>query len=198
MRKMRVWEVSFAKRPKTGERFIITKEDVMEKEKLARLVAQLAMQADVPEVVKEELKDLAGEPLQKEEVLELLGLKEEEKYEGIPEQLKKELEERDAKILALQIDTLKKDLAPTLGDKVDLGVRLWQQGDESLFKDVMDYIKTLKKTVDSLGSPKGEDEPPEGAVIEQELEKLMKEGLSRGDALVELAKRRPELIENWR
>jgi len=196
-RKLRVWEVSFAKRPKNKEMFIL-KEDNMDKERLGRLVAQLAMQADVPEVVKEELKDLAGEPLQKDEVLDILGLKAESPYEGIPEELKKELEERDKRIFQLELETFRKELEPRVGEDAALLVELKKDGvEDGLLSKLTERIEALRKAVDELGGPKG-DPRSDGPDVEKEIERVMKEkGLPRGDAIVELAKEKPELIEQW-
>ena len=200
-RKARVWEISLAKRPKTGEKFIMVKEDEMD---VRKVIAYLAMQADVPEVVKEELKDWAPKEMTKDEIMEALGLDKDDGYVGLPEELRKELEARDAAIRRLELESLKKELEPVFGDKVELVEKLHKEGTPvEMIKEVGSYIKTLKDTIAELGKPKGQDGGDDtkrnDGVVEKEVERIMKEkGVSRGRALVLLAKERPDLIEEWR
>lgn len=210
--KLRVYEVSLAKAPKNRRKFLLIKEEGMER--LSKLVAFLAQRADVPEVVKEELKDFAAGELKEEDILGALeeaGIeierKEDEEKEPLlkeMESLRKEVEELRKERQEMERQVLRKEVEELVGEEVakDL-VEFYGKLEREEILSLARQFEGLRKAVDELGGRKGSNEDkPAGMSDEQVMEKveaLAKErGISKADALVELAKERPDLIKDWK
>jgi len=213
MRRLRVVEVSLAKYPKNRRKFLVVKEGNMEK--LAKVVAFLAAKADVPEVVKEELKDFYGE-LNEEELLEGLAeagieIKKAEGDEGM-EKIEKEYKERIEKIekeykeklMEMERQLLKKELEEIAGEDVaeEILPLVGKISKEEALA-IARKFQGLKKMAEDLGKRAGSnddkgDKATDSEVMERARKLAEERNIPLGDALIELAKEDPETIANWR
>jgi len=217
IKKALVFEVSLAAYPKNKENWILVKEDI-EMDKFAVLMAKLAEHADVPAVVKEELKDFNGE-ISPDEVKSLLKdagieipveekiLKDEEAAKEL-KILKDKLsaEENKAKLLEKELrkiekELFKKEIESKISDKdtvqmlVDMVGKVKKEEIVKLADNIASYTQIAEKV--HCDSSSNADSDNTSDIIEAELKKIMKEeGIeSRADALVILAERKPELIK---
>jgi len=152
IKKLRVQEVSLAAFPKNGKKFIIVKdsnEGGFTMDRVLKLMAFLSTKsAEVPEVVKEELKDIAKDA-STADVLEVfkelfVGYLIEQKKDGVmvvdttkfdvlekdswikkpepefklPASVQKELDDSKATIAALKLKEFQKDVIARVGDKL--------------------------------------------------------------------------------
>lgn len=212
MRRLRVVEVSLAKYPKNRRKFLVVKEGDMEK--LAKVVAFLAAKADVPEVVKEELKDFYGE-LNEEELLEGLaeaGIEIKKAEDDGMEKIEKEYKERMEKIekeykeklMEMEKQLLKKELEEIAGEDVaeEILPLVGKISKEEALA-IARKFQGLKKMADDLGKRAGSnddkgDNTTDSEVMEKAKKLAEERNIPLGDALVELAKEEPDTIANWR
>ena len=149
IKKLRVHEVSLAFNPANGTEFILKKDQGgSEMDKLTQLVAWLATKADVPEVVKEELKDFVPKSAPKdiEKVLKEVGI------EVKPEVVEKVVEKKAEKVKVdgkdVRVDKLLKDFETYRGQVEVLKKELQKMEHEVLRKEV--EMRVDKETADEI------------------------------------------------
>jgi len=229
IKKMRIYETSLAKNPANGFGFIIKKEQGgMNMDKFAQLMAVLAQKADVPEVVKEELKDFLPENMEEfnaEEILKEIGIEIE------PKVIEKEVPVDRVKVgdSEVEVDKLIKDFETMHGKVKVLEKEVERLEKENIKKEL--YGRVNKETADELfekyyGKLSKDElfeladkfagfeklakdvrgvsgEPNEGIqitkMIEDKISEIMKEqGVSRSEAIVILGESEPDLIKAWK
>ena len=213
--KARVYEVSLAAFPKNRESWILIKEEEMDK--LVTLIANLAQKADVPEVVKEELKEFCAD-ISTDEMADILKeagvklpveekiIKDEEIQKEFDELKKKyEAEASKAKLLQKEFEKLekelfKKEISEKVSDSetVDMLVSMVGKVEKDEILKLADKMSGISKLVKDIHGVTGQNDEDANQIIESEIKKIMKEeGIeSRADALVILAERKPELVKS--
>ena len=124
----------------------------------------------------------------------------------VPEEVAMKLKEYENKIAALETANLVKQLEDRVGSGIaSLLGRAHRDISNEVFDALVSKIEGLKKAVNDLGDSKGSGDVPDETVnnvddvVNKKTAEIAEElKCSMADALIELAKRDPELIANWR